>query len=224
MERKQKEGRGCFFYGCLTTVLVFIAVIIGLYLGTRQAARYAVSMFTTNAPAPVPKLELSAAEQESIRRDIEVRAQSATRGTNGTLRLNERELNVLLNQTPELRPYTNQFYLSPSGTQLLAHVSMPLDQFKLWSEFTRKLRSKDLQRRYFNGVAVVRPFVTNGNLSLVIDDLQVNGKSLPGDFTGRLKTFDLAAGMTNHPQAQAILGQINDVSVQDGQVILQLAP
>src|SRR5688500_6911451 len=118
-ENRPKQGRGCVFYGCLTAVFVFIGVIAGIYFGTRQAVKYAVSAFTTNAPAAVPGLNLSAAEQQAISRSVEQRASSAMRGSDpAPLRLAEKELNVLLAQSPDLRRYSNQFYVRPVGTQL----------------------------------------------------------------------------------------------------------
>jgi hypothetical protein len=224
-ESTQKQGRGCLFYGCLTTVIVFIGVLGGIYFGTRQAVKYAVQAFTTNAPGPVPTLDLSPGDRESITRALEPRAEAALRGPDpAPLILNEKELNLLLAQSSDLSPFTNQFYLRPMGTQLQAHVSLPLDQFKLWKTFTRRLRAKDLEGRYFNGVAIVQPGITNGALTLTIQDLMVNGRSLPGDFTGRLKDFDLAAGVRENPQSQSILNRIQSAEVRDSLLHLRLAP
>ena len=81
----------------------------------------------------------------------------------------------------------------------------------------------DLEDRYFNGVALLHPAVTNGTLSLTIKDLMVNGKSLPADFTGRLKDFNLADQAGTNSQAQAMLSRIESVEVRDGQLIVQPA-
>jgi hypothetical protein len=217
--QNQKQGRGCLFYGCLTAVLVFIGVVAGIYFGTRQAVKYAVSRYTSNAPAPVPKLDLPPGEQEAMARAIEQRASEAMRNPNATpLTLGEKELNVLLRQNPDFSSLSNQFYLQPVGTQLQAHVSVPLDQFELWQSVSRRLLSKDLKGRYFNGVAVLQPGVSNGMLTLRIEDLTVNGKSLPADFTARMKHFNLTADATNQP----ILKRVEDVEVRDGAVKLRL--
>lgn len=221
----QKQGRGCFFYGCLSAVLIFIGVIAGVYFGTRKAVKMAVAAFTTNAPAAIPKLELSEADRQALLRSIEQQAEAAFRASNSaTLALGEKEINALLAQAPQTAAFASQFYLKPSGTQLQAQVSLPLDQFQLWKEFARKLHAKDLEGRYFNGVAVLDPHVTNGTLALVVRDLLVNGKSLPGDFTSRLKNFDLTAQARNEANAQALLSRVRSVSIQDGKLVLEIAP
>jgi hypothetical protein len=224
-DNTQKQGRGCFFYGCLGMVLIFIGVVVGVYFGTRKAVKMAVAAFTTNAPAAIPKLEMAPADREAVLRALEQEAQSAFRASNSaTLALDEKELNALLAQAPQTTAYATQFYLKPAGTQLQAQVSLPLDQFQLWKDFTRKLGGKDLEGRYFNGVALLDPEITNGAIRLIVRDLIVNGKSLPGDFTGRLKNFDLAASARTNANSQEFLGRVQDVAVRDGQLIIKLAP
>ena len=225
MPEVQKRGRGCLFYGCLSFILIFLGVILGVYFGTRQAVKYAVQSFTTNSSGVVPQLTLSRAEELAITSNLQKRASLAMQpGNPEPLALGEKELNVLLRQSDFLRRYTNQIYLQPSGTQLQALVSIPLDQFQLWKDLTKRLFAKDLEGRYFNGLAILEPGITNGKLSLRIEDLIVNGKSLPADFTERLKAFDLTVGATNEVQLQSLAGQVQQVQVRDGQVLLHLNP
>ena len=218
-----KQGRGCLFYGCLTTVLVFAGVILGIYFGTRSAVKYAVRTFTTNAPAGIPQLGLPPGEQERVARELEQRAVSAAR-QGQPLTLGERDLNVLLGQDSQLQPFQTQLYLRPEGTQLQAHVSLPLDQFPLWKQFLSRLHARDLEGRYFNGVALLQPAVTNGDLSLTVHDLLVNGQSLPGEFTSRLKDFNLARQAATNSQVRAILSRVQSVEIRDGQLVIQPAP
>ena len=222
-ENTPKQGRGCVFYGCLTAVLVFIGVILGIYFGTRAAVKFAVNAFTTNAPAAVPPIELTAAEQDAIAQSLEQRASLLSGANPAPLRISEKELNILLRQSPDLRPYGSQYYLRLDGTQLQAHVSMPLDQFGFWKDFTKRLLSKDLSGRYFNGTAVLHPEVTNGTVSVSIQDLLVNGRSLPGEFTGRLKNFNLTSSAAKDPPSSAVLSRIQKIEVRDSQLVIELS-
>ena len=220
-----KRGRGCVFYGCLTTALVFIGVILGIYFGTRQAVKYAVTTYTASGPAKVPALPISPAEQDRIFRSLEQRAAEIARsGSTNPVALGETELNVLISHSPDLRRFKDQIYLKPSGTQIQAHVSVPLDQFSLWKEFLQKLRARSLEGRYFNGIAVLSPSATNGALSLSISDVIVGGKSLPADFTSRLKTFDLAAQARKNPQTETLLKHVQNVEVRNDQLLITPAP
>src|SRR5574338_699409 len=112
---KQRRGRGCFFYGAITFVLVLIGVTVGLYLGARKAALAAVQKYTSTTAVAVPRLNLSPAEEERIAGELARNAQRAAQTPGGEIVLNEQEINVLLGQSPEIRRFNHQIYLQTEG-------------------------------------------------------------------------------------------------------------
>ena len=220
-EKVGKQGRGCLFYGVITGILVLIGVAVGIYFGARKAILTAVANYTSPSPAPIPQLRISDADKERIARQLAMQARQATQGQGPQeLALGEQELNVLLTQSPDLRSYSHQIYLQPEGDKLKAHLSVPLDQFQHWKDLARKIGG-DLNNRYLNGTALLNLGVTNGALSLSLAGFEVNGKSLPEDFTTRVQSQNFAAAANTNPEVQAVLQRVEGIAVKDGKVYVQ---
>ncbi len=217
-EKVQKKGRGCLFYGAITMALVFLGVIAGIYFGMRKAILTAVASYTSSAPAPIPQLQISPQERERIARELARQAQQISQGTGpAQVDLSEKELNVLIAESPEMKAYSQQIYLQPEGDKLKAQLSVPLDQFEHWRALARKIGG-DMNNRYVNGTALLNVGITNGALSLSMADLVVNGKSLPEEFTKRMQSQNFAAPANSNAQAQAVLQRVEGIEVRDGKV------
>lgn len=218
----KRRGRGCFFYGAITFVLVLIGVMLGLYFGARKAAKAAVAKYTSSAPVQLPTNNIPPAEEERIARELAQKAQQAATGQqqNSSLVLSEQELNVLLGQSPQVAPFRDQIYLQPTGDTLKAQMSLRLDQFDEWKSFTRKIGGGDLTNRFLNATAFLELAVTNGTLRMAITNLVVNGETLPEEFTKRIKSQNFAQGANNNPELQSALKNVENVVVKDGQVIV----
>lgn len=221
-DKAQRPGRGCFFYGTITLVLVVIGVMIGVYFGARKAVQAVVAKYTATAPVAIPQLNLSPAEEDRIARDLARNAQRAATGEDSReLALSEQELNVLLGQSPDLKAYRQQIYLQPEGGKLKAKMSVPLDQFQHWKSLGRKIGSTSLTNRYLNGTALLSIGVTNGALAVSITNLVVNGENLPAEFTSRIEGQNFAQPINNNPELQAALQKIQNITVKDSQVVLK---
>lgn len=199
-------------------ILVVIGVLAGVYFGSRKAIQAVVAKYTASAPVPIPRLTISAADQERIAQELAREGQRAAQGQGaGEMTLGEQELNVLLGQAPDLKPFREQIYLQPEGDKLKAQMSLPLDQFQHWKDLGRRIGS-NMTNRYLNGTAFLDVGVTNGQLSLSISDLVVNGESLPTDFTSRVQGQNFGKDATNNAQFQAALQKVESITVTNGKV------
>ncbi len=220
----KRQGRGCFFYGTITFVLVLIGVMLGVYFGARKAALAAIAKYTATAPVAIPRLNLPQAEQDRIARELAQTAQRVRTGQGPSeIALGEQELNVLLGQSKDVQPFRQQFYLQPEGDKLKAEMSIPLDQFDLWKSFLGKIRAGDMTNRYLNGTAFMSLGVTNGTLFLNVTNLVVNGETLPREFIDRIKDQNFAEQAGSNPDVQAGLQRVQGVSVQNSQVVLKFS-
>lgn len=215
------RSRGCFFYGAITFVLVLIGVMFGLYFGARKAAHAAVAKYTATSPMQLPRLNLTEADQGRIAEELARTAQRAAGTPGGKVALTEEQLNVLLGQSPQVKPFREHLYLQPEGDKLKAQMSLPLDQFEEWKTFTRKIGGGGLTNRYLNGTAFLDLSVTNGALQMSITNLVVNNETLPDKFTSRLKSQNFAQNANNNPELQAALQKVQNIAVKDGQVIVE---
>ncbi|MBM3890542.1 MAG: hypothetical protein FJ388_15630, partial [Verrucomicrobia bacterium] len=59
-QQAPKEGRGCFFYGCIITISLAVLVAVGGYFGLRAFVRGLVNSYTQTTPMALPKVEIAA--------------------------------------------------------------------------------------------------------------------------------------------------------------------
>jgi hypothetical protein len=214
-EKTQKQGRGCFFYGAITLVIVFIGVAAGTYFGIRKGFLTGIETYTSTSPTPIPRLQISPKDKERIARNVATQAKQVSSGP-GELVLDEQELNVFLTQLLELEAYREQIYVEPEGDKLKAHLSVPLAQFEIWKSVTKKLWT-DPGNRYLNGTAFLHLGVTNGAVALSLSDFEANGKKLPDEFT-KLVSNNFALAANKNIQVQETLQRVEGITVQGGKV------
>jgi cytoskeletal protein RodZ len=98
---KTKSGRGCFLYGCLSLVVLFILVVaLGIW-GIRHYIGSAIEQFTEATPqqfepAALPEAESQALQErlQNFARDLQQTNQAAQ------LALDSRELNAVIAAEP----------------------------------------------------------------------------------------------------------------------------
>jgi hypothetical protein len=220
-KKKETRGRGCLFYGLITAGLVFIGVIAGIYFGTRKAVRYAIESYTTNAPTTIPTIQLPPGQQRNIANRLlqQFEAGANKRGPN-ELVIGEEELNVLIAQSPDMRLYQRHIYLQPEGEELKAFISMPLDQFKPWREFSHKMGGTNYAGRYLNGIAYASLVLTNGLLKIEPRKMVVSAKTLPNEFIKQFPWETVTNPINENTNFRSALQQVESVRIQDSKVHL----
>lgn len=213
-----RRGRGCFFYGFVTFVLIFLGVIIGGYFGTKQAIRNVVKNYTGTNPVPVTTLQLSPSEKKAMADSISNRAQAAIKESS-TLALDQTELNVLLGQNAAVKQLTNQVFLRMESNQIRGELSLRLDQFESWQKLAKGF-GDDLTGRYLNGTAILQPSITNGQLAVHLQELTVNSNALPESFTGKIRAANLAQEANSNADFRDVLGKISSIEVKDGKLLI----
>jgi len=224
-DRPSGKTRGCFFYGCLTGILVFIGVILGLYFGIRQAVRTLGRDYTSTNSLTLPQLQISPAERDRIAKSIKDQTDAALKNrTPPPLTLSETEINVLLAQSSGSNFSFKQIYVTPEDNTLKAKVSVPLDQFPFWETTSKRLWLPELRGRYLNGIATFDINTSNGQVNLFLKDLVVNGKSLPKTFIDRVKYENLAREANQDPQYRPTLNRVQNIEVKDNKLVVHFTP
>jgi hypothetical protein len=220
-----RKSRGCLIIGLVTFLLIVVGIILGVYFGTRKAIEYAVQNYTSNAPAEIPALSLAPAERKAALENLAKRSQEILQAKGPReIALSEQDLNLLIAQSPDLQQYKNQIYLKPDENQLRAFLSVPLDQFTLWKEFSQKLAGDKWKGRYLNGLAVIVPSVTNGVLHVLPKKIVVHATTLPDDFIHRFPWDNLTAQANNSPEVKKVLEQIDDIETTNSLVHIHFKP
>ncbi len=214
-EPKKSKGKGCFFYGCLTCIVVFILGGVGLYFGAKYAANYFVQHYTSDQPLKLPDTQLPADELKSLLARADKFSDEVKAGTNSpTLELTSEEINALIANKPDLAMLKGKFYAKIEGDKLTGTTSVPLDELNLPS----------LKGRYLNGNAGLKVNTENGVLYVTLDSFAINGQAMPEDALKQMRARNLADEINKDPKKAAEVRKIESLSVKDGKLIIKMRP
>lgn len=205
-----KAHRGCFFYGCITS-LVLLALMLGALLIGLHYVKKMVNRYTDSQPMEMPTAQMPQGEVNKLKQRFEtfeqaVREQRPTQ----PLTLTPDDINALIASGPEQQPLKGKFYVSLEGDQLKGQVSVPLQHVGLGM----------FRGRYLNGSATFNLAFRNGALFVTAQTLVVKGSPLPETFMQQIRKENLAANLANEPRAVAVLQGLEDIRVSDGKLVI----
>ena len=209
-----KKGRGCFFWGCLTCIALFLVVCIAVF-AVLQYFKSQVRAYTDTAPVKLPKVEMADAEYKELQQRVRsfTDALDAGKATN-TLTLTEREINALIAKSGRNNELADKVYVSFQGDQVKGQISFPLPDLPL-------LGTKG---RYLNGEATFKAVLTNGTLFVAPQTIMVKGKPVPDTVMKNLRQENFAKDAANDPKASEAIGKFDSILIQDGKVIITPKP
>lgn len=208
-----KKGRGCFFYGCLTLVILLLVGAAGLYLGVRYAINKVVAQYTDSTPMKLPTPDqVSAAEVKALQDRVKTFKEALDAGKSAEpLVLEERDINALISGSPDLARFKDSLHVSLVGDQIKGQVSLPLDTLG-FSRFAG---------RYLNGAATLKASLENGVLIVTIESLNVKGKDVPEQFMGALRKQNMAQEVYKDPKTAETMRKLETIQVQDGRLTIK---
>jgi hypothetical protein len=206
-----KPRRGCFFYGCITSLVLLVLLLGALLLGLHYVKKL-VNRFTDTQPMALPALQMSQPEIEKVKERFEAfRAAVRERRPTQPLVLTADEINALIASGPEQQAWKGKFYVRLEGNQLKSEVSLPLQDVGL----------RMLKGRYLNGSATFDLAFRNGVPFVLAQSILVKGQPLPELYMREIRKENLAAGLVNEPGAVAVLQGLQDIQVKDGKLVIE---
>lgn len=211
-ENQTGKGRGCFFYGCLSVVILALVCAVGLYFGVRYLFNRAVEQFTSATPVAIEVVQATPTEVAAVQDRFKTFADAIRAGQPAEpLSLSEKDLNLLINHAPDLSQFKDHVHVSIEGEKLKARLSLPLDSFGI----------ARLKGRYFNGAAEVKASLENGVLFVTLDALEVNGKPVPEQIMAGIRSQNLAKDVYKDARSVEVLKKLDSIQVQDGRVLIK---
>lgn len=213
----QKKKHGCFFWGCITSVILAIVLMIvvgvSVYIGYRYIINTAMK-YTDTVAKPMPAVAMPEPQRVELRKKVEefgkgLEARTATE----PIVLTADDLNALIDDNPMLK---GKAHVKIVGDKVTADVSFPLRDLKL--------PIRELDERYLNGSATLRVSLKNGVLDVRADSIEVKGKPLPPQFMDELKKSNLAEKSLDDPKAREAMDKIESIVVKDGKIIVTPRP
>jgi hypothetical protein len=213
------KRRGCFFYGCITCIGVFLLMALLGFLAVRKAINWVngqIAQYTEAAPMALPRDRLPAEELKQLRERVDAFSAALNAGTNVVdLALTGPELNALIAQSTNDAQINlaDKVHVSIDRDQIRGQVSLPIEQFFRFPFIKTK-------GRYFNGQGTFTLSFTNGILDVRAQDLQMKGAPVPEDFMAKMRAQNLADGYNSNPTNAAQLNRFESIDVNDGRLII----
>jgi len=210
-EQAPPKRRGCFFYGCLSCIILSLVVVLVGYLGFRYLSNKVLE-FTDTKPILIESVQVSPAQLNALTNRIAAFARGLEeQKLPQELRLTAEDLNVLIASDPSAKELKNKIFIIIDDDRIQGKVSWPLDNFG-------PLR---LKGRYLNGLATFKASLQNGNLQVVLDGLEVNGKPVPAQTLAAFKNQNLAQNVQNDPRNAQLLQRFESIQITNAAVILR---
>lgn len=207
MSEKRSGCKGCFIWFLCLLGFFLLLVGVGLYLGYRKFVAFR-DQYTQAKPLALPGVRYSQADLDAVQKRIDqFLAEARTGRTNARLALTDRDLNALIAATA----FSNRAYLTLTNDAVVGQFSLPLDE----------LGVRFLRGRYLNGSGVLDVGRINGQFSVRMKDLSVNGLKLPETYMGPIRQQNFAQGLaTNMPVVES-LERIGRIGVTNGQLVFE---
>ncbi len=206
------KKRGCFFYGCLTMIiLTLLGGVLG-YVGYRvfkSSTQNFVANYTDTQPALLEEEEVSPAQLAALKLRLAAFNEALKQQTFAQeLVLTASDINAMIADNSNLK---GKLFVMIEGDRIKGKLSLPLDN----------IGPLQLKNRYLNGTASFKAVLTNDVLVVTIDDVQVKGQPLPSIFLAALKGKNLAQDAMRDPQDAEKLRKFESLQIRDGKVILK---
>ena len=211
-EQSPPKRRGCFFYGCLSLIIVSVAGVLVGYLAIRQVINWLVAGYTEAKPALIESIEVSSTQREDLQKRLAefvdiLQNQKATQ----ELRLSSDDLNVLIATEPKMKDLKDKVFVIIEDDRIRGKVSIPLEKMGL----------SRLKGRYLNGTAEFKASLETNRLWVTLENLQVKGRPLPGKFLAQLRQWNLAEDAQHDTNTARWIQKFDSIRVTNSLVVLK---
>jgi hypothetical protein len=208
MPQTPRKRRGCFFYGCLTCIVLLLLAFAILFAAVHFIKKQ-IYAFTDATPVKLPRVEMADSELQQLQQRVTIFHDTMQQGKPGEpLVLTEREVNALIARAPNMKDVADKVYVSLDGDQVKGQVSYPMPGWLA-------------KGRYLNGEAAFKVSLENGVLIVTAQEIQVQGKPLPESFMAGIRKENLAKEVCNDPDKAEVIRKLDSIEVQDGKAIIK---
>lgn len=200
-----KKGRGCFFYGCVTVIILAVLLAVAALIGGRMIYKK-VHSATSATPAAVEPVKLSDKDGDTLVNQVaEYKKAIASGQSMPPLELTSDQLDYLVRNSPDAAQLRNNAQVIITNNEIQAALSIPMDHIP------------GFKGRFLNGQARFSLEVKDGTMFVNMKSMEVKGKPIPNDFMQGLK----------RPFAiddPALLKNIEKAEIRDDKLIITPRP
>ena len=212
-----KAKKGCFFYGCLTLLILGVFLCVTVFFAARYGMRKVANLieqYTETTAGQIPVSQMPADQvADLLKRYQEFKSAIEAGRPTPPLRLTGDDINALIASVPDWNDLKGRAFVAIEGEDLSAKVSFPIDQF---AQLPWLGQAKG---RYLNGAATVGITTVNGRISVSFKSLEVKGNSLPEPALVQLRSQNLLE--KSYQQTNSSISKLGSAEVKDGVLTLQ---
>lgn len=209
-----KPRRGCFFYGCvISLVLLLLLAIAGLVAVhyAKKALTGVINNYTETQAMALPAVRMSPADFDALKKRIAA-FQEGVKADRPMppLALTADEINALIASGPDKHSLKGKLYVSFDDGRVKGELSLPLGD----------LGWKMVRGRYLNGSGTFDVSLRNGALSISPQSIVVKGRPVPEIYMKGIRNQNFAAAITNQPDATSVLQGLQELQVKDNKLVI----
>ncbi|NOZ22727.1 MAG: hypothetical protein GXP25_16740 [Planctomycetes bacterium] len=200
-----KQGRGCFFYGCLTSIILLI-LLLAVVGGTIYWGYNKLLSYTSDKPMDIPTVEATADEYTALKARVEAFTKAIDEGKSAEIELSARDINILIAQDPDWKEVKGKAFVKIEGDEVKADASIPLGEFP------------GFKGRYLNGTIGLNISLENNLLVVKPKTVVVKGKALPKQVMDALREQNLAKDADKEEKNIEIIRKFERIEIKDGKI------
>ena len=195
----------------MLAVLIMVGFGALTYIAFRGLGQL-VEQYSGTAPMPLPKSEINEEDLRTLKERVAEFRKALDDGTpTAPLILTGRDLNALIEENPTLR---DKIQVTIDDDKIKGKVSYPLEELAGWPLVSM------LAGRYLNGEAELRVSLKDGVLLVLLDSIEVNGKSPPENVIQQLRQQNLSRDAYKDPKNAEQIRKLESIEVKGGKVII----
>lgn len=211
MSGNTKKAKGCFFWGCLTLAILFVAGggCIGFVL---YRAHGFLKTYTSEVPPDVPVQQVNSDRLTMVTQEIEAFQAAVENDQPAQLSLSDDDLNMLIAEVPEL---AGNLYIDIEDDRINVTGGLPLDNIL------------GFKGRYLNGTFSSRFSIEEGQVSIDLESFSIDDidKVIPPELQQILveemqKEEFVDRVLANEPELEQMVNQIESLYFENGNVII----
>lgn len=189
------------------TLVVALGIAVSLYWN------HLVRTYTATQSVPLPSVEGAAERYPELKERWDAYALLFLHPERSIppFELTGDDLNVFASR---FGPFGKFSYLEILDGRFRVRFSAPLDA----------TRNADLQGRFLNGAASLRPKLDQGKITLSIESLEANGKPIPGWMLRRLQRTNWGDRLNERPEFDLAIRALERLDISEGKLVLHPRP
>lgn len=202
------KGPGCFFYGCLTSIILLILLILVSYFAFRSF----VYGITDDKPLTFESVETTEQDFQQVNEKITKFGEllNSSAGPH-SIQLTEDEINTLIAYHPKLTALRDTLRVKLEGDKIGGSLSVSLgDTVGIFSG------------RYVNGTAVFRVNMGKNGPDIRVESFEFNGSPVDKSILAEINKSNLVDELKSDPDTKRTVARIRSISVQNGTLHLEL--